>query len=89
MGCSFSIDFPNTAQQLVEMAESSVVSAGGKFEGNEKEGEFCIHTPMGKVKGYYQIDNNSIIINIKEKPMLVGCNRIENELRRYLIKQTA
>ena len=89
MGCSFSIDFPQSAQQLVEMAESSVVSAGGKFEGNEKEGEFCLYTPMGKVKGYYEIENNSININIKEKPMLVGCNRIENELRRYLTKQPA
>jgi hypothetical protein len=87
MGCNFHIDFPQSASELLSTAEGAMAKAGGKFEGNEKKGLFSLSTPFGKIKGTYLIENSTIYITVREKPMLVGCNRIENELRNHLIKQ--
>jgi hypothetical protein len=87
MGCNFNIDFPQSASQLLSSAEGAMAKAGGKLEGNEKNGIFRLSTPFGKIKGTYLIENSTIYITVSEKPMLVGCNRIENELRNHLINQ--
>ena len=87
MGCNFSIDFPQSAEALVAGAESAIVSAGGKFEGTASEGMFSLSTPLGKVKGAYNISSHTMHVIVHDKPMLVGCNRIENEVRKYLVRQ--
>jgi hypothetical protein len=82
--CNFSIAFDGDASQLVEKARKEILQAGGTFNGNETAGVFSLGTPLGTVKGNYTIREQIFMIDILEKPMLVGCSRIESELRRYM-----
>lgn len=82
--CNFSIAFDGDSRQLVEKARKEIQMAGGSFEGNEMAGIFSLGTPLGSIRGEYTIKEQIFIIAITEKPMFVGCSRIENELRRYL-----
>jgi hypothetical protein len=84
MGCNFSISFNRNPNEIVKEAERALVEAGGKFEGTDSEGTFSLFTPLGNVRGSYQIADNTIQVVVNDKPMLVGCNRIENVLRKYL-----
>lgn len=82
--CNFSIAFDGDAAQLVEKARKEIQKAGGTFNGNESAGVFALGTPIGTVKGNYTIKEQIFMIEILEKPLLVGCSRIETELRRYM-----
>jgi hypothetical protein len=84
MGCSFSINFTQPAEMLVAAAEKALTEAGGKFDGTETNGAFSLFTPLGNVRGSYMISEGTIRVVVHEKPMLVGCNRIENIMRKYL-----
>lgn len=82
--CNFSIAFDGDAGQLVEKARKEILKAGGTFSGNESAGVFSLGTPLGTVKGHYTISEQIFAIEVLEKPMLLGCSRIENEMRRYM-----
>jgi hypothetical protein len=82
--CEFSIAFNTRAEQMVEKARHEIHLSGGTFEGDVERGSFSINTPLGPVKGVYTIEAQVFVIEIKDKPMLVSCGRIENELRRYM-----
>jgi hypothetical protein len=85
--CGFSIEFSESAESLVARARQAILKATGTFEGNVSAGSFAVHTPIGKVKGSYTTNTSSIHIHIDQKPMLLGCDRIEKELRNYLAAQ--
>lgn len=82
--CHFSIAFDGQPNLLVEKARKEILMAGGTFAGDTESGKFSIGTPLGSVKGNYTIQAQIFVIDITDKPMLVGCSRIENELRKYL-----
>jgi len=82
--CEFSIAFNTQADQMVEKARHEIHLSGGTFQGDTSSGSFSINTPLGPVRGTYAIEDKVFVIQIRDKPMLVGCGRIENELRRYM-----
>ena len=82
--CNFSIDFPGSADSLVQKAQSAIVNAGGKFNGDNASGGFIIPTPLGEVSGMYGVENQSFHISIEDKPFFLSCNKIESTLRDYL-----
>lgn len=84
MACEFSINYHQTAQELVNKATEAIGNAGGKFDGTTDAGLFELKTPLGEVAGNYTIQDNIITVVIGKKPMLVSCNLIKTELTKYL-----
>ncbi|CAD0009462.1 hypothetical protein [Flavobacterium chungangense] len=82
--CNFNINFTEPVDKLIEKAKNGITSIGGTFEGNMKKGIYSIPTQAGKVTGNYLVKENSIVFEIIDKPALVSCKKIENELRKYL-----
>jgi hypothetical protein len=82
--CSFSIEFQQTAQEVVQLAGNAIKGAGGQFSGDDNEGQFKLSTGIGSVKGSYTITGGAINIDISDKPPFIGCGRIESEIRKYL-----
>ena len=83
--CDFSIDFTGSPEILISKANNAINNAGGQFNGNPQGGNFSISTPLGRVAGDYQVTGQIISFSITEKPFLVGCGRIEEELRKYIV----
>jgi hypothetical protein len=83
--CKISIPFSGSAQDLINHAASGIRSAGGEFTGDVFAGDFSMNTPIGSVKGSYNISGEQINIEIAQKPMLVSCQRIEEELRKRIL----
>ncbi len=84
MACNFSIDFTGSAEPLIAKASSAISGAGGHFTGDANGGNFHISTPIGKVSGSFSVVGQTIAFSITDKPFLLGCGRIEEELRKYV-----
>ena len=82
--CNFDIEFTQSAGEVRRLAESAIVSAGGEFSGDEGSGRFRLSTGIGSIKGNYTINGTVLSVSISDKPMFVGCGRIESEIRKYL-----
>jgi hypothetical protein len=82
--CNFSIGFTDPIDQLIEKARNGISSAGGTFNGGSDSGSYSIPTALGSISGTYTVQENSITFVINEKPGLIGCGKIEKELKRYL-----
>jgi len=82
--CTISIDFKGEPDELIRSAEQAISGAGGSFAGNNTDGKFAINSPLGKVSGTYSVLGQSFNISIVDKPFLVSCSRIEDELRKQI-----
>ena len=82
--CNFEVEVTKPMDGLIEHAREGIRNAGGTFEGDSKSGNYSIPTPLGKVVGTYTVEQNTIHFEINEKPLLVGCKKIESELRKQL-----
>lgn len=82
--CNMSIDFIGDPDQLIRSAEQAISGAGGSFSGTNSDGKFAINSPLGKVSGSYTVLGQSFNISITDKPFLVSCSKIEDELRRQI-----
>ena len=82
--CNFSLSFNQPIEQLIEKAKDAITSRDGTFNGNNESGDYSISTPLGSIKGIYTVAGTTINFTIIKKPLLVSCNRIEDELRRYI-----
>ncbi|HXI00968.1 MAG TPA: hypothetical protein VNI52_11930 [Sphingobacteriaceae bacterium] len=82
--CDFSIDFTGASDTLIEKASTAIGNAGGIFNGNTDGGNFSISTPIGKIAGEYNVLGQVINFAITDKPFLLSCSRIEEELRKYI-----
>ena len=82
--CNILIDFTGNADELISSANAAISAAGGSFSGNNSTGQFAINSPLGKVSGTFVVEGQSFNISITDKPFLVSCTRIEDELRKHL-----
>lgn len=82
--CQFSIEFSAPAEELLQKAKDGITTARGSFEGDAGQGSFKVPTPLGEIKGAYNIEGSVITITVADKPMLLGCGRIESELRKFM-----
>ncbi len=82
--CQFSIEFSGAAEELLQKAKDGITRAKGSFDGDASQGSFKVPTPLGDIKGNYTIDASVITIAVADKPMLLGCGRIESELRKFM-----
>lgn len=82
--CNILIDFQGSPEELVRSAETAIAGAGGSFSGTQADGKFAINSPLGKVSGNYVVEGQTFNITITDKPFLVSCSRIEDELRKNI-----
>lgn len=82
--CRFNISFSEDPENLVRRAKQALERAGGSFNGNPVEGDFQAKTPIGFIKGSYQIEGQELSLSITKKPLLLSCKRIEKELSSAL-----
>ena len=84
MACTFDIDLPGSADDIVQRAQKMVEDAGGEFAGNTDGGNYKLKLPVGSVEGNYVIEGGHVRFDITKKPMLVPCSAIESFLRDKL-----
>lgn len=82
--CQFSIEFSGPAEILIQKAKEGISQAKGSFDGDEVSGSFKVPTPLGSIAGTYEVEASAITITVQNKPMLLGCGRIESELRKFM-----
>ncbi|HEY0046187.1 MAG TPA: hypothetical protein VGB44_05700 [Flavobacterium sp.] len=84
MSCQFSIHYPRQKEELVEKLRDAILQTNGSFEGDQSRGIFKGNTPVGNFSGSYTIQEDTINVNIDNKPWLVSCGRIEDEINNYI-----
>lgn len=84
--CSIDISFDDSVEGLIKKVKDKITSdKDGEFDGDSEKGKYSIPTPGGgKVKGTYKVKEKSIHLKITDKPMLVGCDKIEDKIKKYL-----
>ena len=84
MSCKFSISYPERKEELVEKLRTAIIQVNGSFNGDVNSGAFQGNTPLGGFSGRYVVEGDDIHVEVDEKPFLIGCSRIEKEIREYL-----
>lgn len=82
--CDFSFNALDGPATLLQKARAAITDIGGELIGDEKAGSFKLPTPLGTVKGTYELNDTSINLSITDKPLLISCGKIEEKLRQYL-----
>jgi hypothetical protein len=85
--CSFSFEFPVSADELIRRVGDAVRGAGGNFAGDTEGGRYSVWTPIGSVSGTYFVSGQTIQIDVNDKPIVLSCSLIEKKLNEYI--QTA
>lgn len=78
--CQFNISFSGQADSLITRAKQEIERSGGSLDGNAMHGQFQAKSPIGSIRGCYNIEGQQISLSITKKPMLISCSRIEREL---------
>lgn len=82
--CNFTIPFTKSVTDILEKAKKTVEAQNGNFTGDETKGNFDVSIFGNTVVGSYEVFDQSLNIDIIEKPFLVPCNMIENFLKSQL-----
>ncbi|HET7896677.1 MAG TPA: hypothetical protein VFL47_03390 [Flavisolibacter sp.] len=84
MACDFSIPFSGNAEAVLAKARNAVQSQGGSFNGDTNSGDFHVSVFGNKIVGSYTVSEQTLNINITDKPFMVPCSAIENFLAGQL-----
>lgn len=84
MACTFDIQLPLGAPEVVARARKMVEDAGGSLTGDDNQGSYKLKLPVGSVEGSYTVAGTALRFEITKKPMLVPCSAIEGFLRDRL-----
>lgn len=82
--CNFSIGYTQPIENLIEKARNGIATKGGTFNGDTHSGSYSIGTFVGSISGTYTVNGNSIDFAITSKPIVVTCNKIQNELNNLI-----
>lgn len=85
--CSFTFQFPISAQELVSKVENAIRGAGGELDGDAQAGFFSVPTPVGVIEGSYAVSGQSIQIDVLEKPTFLSCALIDKTLKMILHRE--
>lgn len=86
MSCSIKVPFTGTSESVITKARNAINKAGGTFDGSDANGAFSLSTPVGDVRGSYNVNGNVLEVDVTEKPFFVSCDMIEAQLQQYLTK---
>ena len=77
-GFSFSIARPGNIAQAIHSVKAGIEDSGGKFTGNEQQGDFNAKGIIGR----YRV-GDVVNVTITEKPFMIPNSVIEREVRNY------
>jgi hypothetical protein len=82
--CNFTVAFTKPVGEILDKAKQTVESQSGSFTGDEKEGKFDVSVFGNTIVGTYTVIENTLNIDIIEKPFMVPCSMIESFLTSKL-----
>ncbi|MES2591996.1 MAG: hypothetical protein V4608_08935 [Bacteroidota bacterium] len=82
--CKFSLPYSGSSAELILKVKTEINKAGGQFE--EHKRTFSFKTPVGEIVGSFVLETSAIKISIEQKPFLVSCRKIEDEMKAYIAK---
>jgi len=75
---NFSFTKPQNIMEAVQTVQSGIIKKGGKFNGDEQQGDFS----ASGISGQYKI-SDLVNVTISEKPLVVPNSLIENEVKNF------
>ncbi len=82
--CQFAIAHTTTPAALFARAQKAIGGMGGVMTGSAEAGEFRLSVFGAAIVGSYATSDTAIEITITEKPFLVGCGVIQQQLEKAL-----
>jgi hypothetical protein len=82
--CSFKFKIKTNSVETIEKVKAKIEQEGGAFNGDENEGTFSLHTPVGVIEGSYHLTSDELKIDITKKPAFLPCSVLEGELKKRL-----
>ena len=81
----FTFTFQGLVDDLINRANDELTTAGGTLTRDSNSGSFIVPIPLVRdIKGTYFIIDQEITIEIKSRPGLIGCGRIQSEIEERL-----
>lgn len=85
--CSFTFQFPISAEELVSKVQNAIQGAGGDLDGDARAGFYSVPTPVGVIEGSYAVTGQSIKIDVLDKPIYLSCALIKKTLETILRRE--
>jgi hypothetical protein len=82
--CRFQFQFRGSGESLLERIRTHLVREGGELTGATSGGTFFLSTPVGVFRGIYTTSEQTIFLEVTEKPFFVPCGTIEARLASYV-----
>ncbi len=82
--CQFAIAHTTTPEALFARAQQAIGGMGGTVTGSAAAGSFRLSVFGASIVGNYATTDSAIEIEITEKPFLVGCGVIQQQLEKAL-----
>lgn len=84
MACKFSLDFNESAESALDKARGAIESQNGVLNGDVHAGDFEVNVFGNNIKGNYTINEQTIHLEITDKPFFVPCSMIESFLAKQI-----
>ena len=85
--CCFTFGFSGSATALLNRIDNAIKDAGGSFQTLRNAGSFTIITPFGSFRGQMTILEQTVYVEVNEKPRLISCNSIKTKLEKYISRK--
>ncbi|MEO5500547.1 MAG: hypothetical protein ABIR31_03805 [Ginsengibacter sp.] len=84
MACKLNLPFSDPVEIAIEKARSAIENQNGLFEGNISNGHFEVTVFGNNIRGDYQVQGQTLQLEITDKPFFVPCSMIESFLVKYI-----
>jgi len=84
--CSYSFAFDGDPAAFYRQAKDGVKAQGGSFLGDNTQGVVTVPTEVGDISFNYRRVTGKILIDVTEKPMLISCAQIADQLGQLIPK---
>jgi hypothetical protein len=85
MTCTYNFKIPSDPVGVIDMVRPMIVAAGGTVTGEIAATKFSVPTALGRFDGVCTVlDAEQVNIVVTEKPDLISCKVIRDQLTRYI-----
>lgn len=83
--CLFVFPLQLPPEELLGQIKKLAEEYQGTLDGDEKSGRLAFQSLLGSIEGHYNIEGETLQLNITKKPFLVGCGTIQATIQEYLM----
>ena len=84
MACTLRIKLKHPIDEVYQIALREIERFGATYKGDMNGGSFKLEVLGMQFKGDIQVEGNSIVVNLTDKPLLVPCSVIESSVKAYV-----